>query len=86
MMPRRLAAENHSAEPDVLRRIGQERHEPCPLQRDGQATLMVGARPGLAARLDLRAVGQVPPETAHVLVVDVIDLVDAELADAAPGG
>ncbi|SRR6266540_545441 len=82
--PALSAAKNHPAKPDVLRRIGEERHEACPFEGDGETTLMMGARPGLPAGLDLRAVRQVPAQATHVLVVDVLHLVDAKLANAPP--
>ena len=63
--------------------IGQKRHMPRVLQRDGQPTLVLGAGAGLAARLDLGAVGQEAAQPHQVLVVDVVDLVDAELANLA---
>ena len=47
---------------------------------------MSGARAGLAARLDLAAFGQETPQSAEILVVDLFDLVDAELADLAARG
>lgn len=44
---------------------------------------MARARPGLAARLDLRSVGEVPAKSVHVLVVHHLDVLRAELAHAA---
>src|SRR5438105_838997 len=80
----RLAPEGDSAEPDVLRRIGEKRHEARTLQRDREASLMMGACAGLAPRLDFRPIGQIPPQAAHILVVNMLHLVDAELTDPPP--
>src|SRR4051794_33626272 len=44
---------------------------------------MSGARASLAARLDLASLGQESSQAAEVLVVDLFDLVDAELAHLA---
>ncbi len=49
-----------------------------------QAALVPGAGAGLAARVDLPALRDEAPELARLLVVDVLDLVDAEGADFAP--
>ena len=57
--------------PEVLRRVRQQRHVACPLQRDRQLALVRGAGPGLAPRLDLRPLGEVAAEAADLLVVDL---------------
>src|SRR5262249_50670174 len=49
-----------------------------------QRALVLRARARDAPRLDLAALRDERRQQAHVLVVDVIDLVRAELADAAP--
>ena len=51
--------------------------------RDGQLALVPGARAGLAARLDLGALGQVAAEAVDLLVVDGDGLVRAERAHLA---
>src|SRR5205823_13197580 len=45
---------------------------------------MLGAGPRLAPGFDLRPVGHEAPQPRDVLVVDAIDLIDAELAGLAP--
>ena len=62
---------------------GQQRDLARALDRDGQAALMARAGAGLAPRLDLAALGDVAPQLVRLLVVDVLDLVDAESADLA---
>ena len=54
-----------------------------PLQGDRQLALVAGTRAGLAARLDLGALREVPAEPVHFLVVDLDGLVGAERADLA---
>jgi len=49
-----------------------------------QRTLMLGARARDPPRLDLAALGDEWRQQAHVLVVDVVNLVRAELADPPP--
>jgi len=71
--------------PHVVRGVRQHRHEPSPLQRGGQHALVLRAGAALAARIDLAAVADVSTDPADVLVVDLLDLVDAERADLAPG-
>ena len=55
------------------------------LERHGEGALMLRTGPGPTARLDLAALGEVPAQAWHVLVVDVADLVDTEATDPAPG-
>jgi hypothetical protein len=50
--------------------------------RRAQAPLVLGTGAGRAARFDARSIGQKPAEPVDVLVIDVVDLVDAELANA----
>jgi hypothetical protein len=50
-----------------------------------ERALVRGARASLAARLDLAALGQEAPQPGEVLVINVFDLVDAELANLAAG-
>jgi hypothetical protein len=44
---------------------------------------MLRARAAFAARIDLAAIADEPANTADVLVVDLLDLIDAERADLA---
>src|SRR3954471_12760658 len=67
---------------DVLGRERQQGHVTGALQGDGEHALVPGARAGLATRLDLAAVGNVATQLARVLVIDLVDLVDAERTDA----
>jgi len=46
--------------------------------------LVLRAGATLAARIDLAAVADEPPYATDVLVVDLLDLIDAERADLAP--
>ena len=57
---------------------------PGALDSGRQHALAFRANTGLAARLDLPAVGHVPAEPVDVLVVDVLDAVYAEAADLPP--
>ena len=43
---------------------------------------MLGARAGLLARIDTRSIGYISPQAVYGLVVDRIDVVDAEIAYA----
>lgn len=63
---------------------------PCPLDRAGQGTLVLGASAGLAARLDPRSIRYKPAEERNVFVIDNLDVVrahntDAAAASASPG-
>lgn len=51
---------------------------PSPLQGHGEPPLVSGTGASLPARLDLGTVGQVPSKPSDILVVNVVDLVDAE--------
>src|ERR1041385_6275421 len=48
-----------------------------------QLALVLGAGAGNAPRQNLAALGHERPDQLHILVVDVVDLVRAELADLA---
>src|SRR4029077_13321682 len=67
--------------PEVLGGVGQQGDVPGTLEGDRQLTLVTGAGAGLAARLDLGALGQVAAEAVDLLVVDLRGLVGAERAD-----
>src|SRR5215203_4118716 len=62
---------------------GQQGNMAGTLDRGGQRALMFGAGAGLAARLDLAALGDVAPQAREVLVVDLFDAVHAEGANLA---
>ena len=63
----------------------EEGDEAGPLQRDAERALVSGAGAGLAAWLDLAALGQVATQASHVLVIDLLHAVNAERAHFAPG-
>jgi hypothetical protein len=69
---------------DVLCREGQERHVARALEGDGQHPLVSRTRAGLTTRLDLASVGDVATQARRLLVIDLLDLVDAESADTTP--
>ena len=62
---------------------GQQGDVAGALEGDRQLALVPGAGAGLAARLDLGALGQVAAEAVDLLVVDLDGLVGAERADLA---
>jgi hypothetical protein len=62
----------------------QESDMACALDCRCQRTLVPGARAELPSRLDLAAFGNVPSQPGDVLVIDLVDVVDAERADLAP--
>src|SRR4051812_30655621 len=68
----------------LLRHIRNERDLAGALDRRLQLALVLGAGAGNAPRQDLAALRHERPDQLHVLVVDVVDLVRAELADLAP--
>jgi hypothetical protein len=70
----------------VFGREWQERELSRPLEGDVQRALMSSAGAGLAAWLDLAAFREEAAQSPEVLVVDLFDLVDAELADLTTGG
>src|SRR4029450_83117 len=68
----------------VRREIRQQRHRSRLLDGVRERVLVTGAAAGDAPRNDLAALADKAPQTAHVLEVDDIDLVHAELADLPP--
>ena len=56
-----------------------------PLNSDSEGPLMLGADTGAAPGLDLRPVGHKPPDLVDILVVNQLDMFDAEGAYPAPG-
>jgi hypothetical protein len=56
----------------------------CALDRNGHGALVLRAGPKLAPRLDLAALADVTAKAGDVLVIDMFDVVGAELADLAP--
>src|SRR3954464_11668101 len=62
--------------------VRDERQLAGALQRDLQLALPLGARAREAPRLDLAALRHELHQQPHVLVVDVVDLLRPELADA----
>src|SRR5438270_13988821 len=70
----------------VLLLVGDVRNQrdlPRALDRGLQLALVHRARAGDPARQDLAALGDERPDQLHVLVIDIVDLVRAELADLA---
>src|SRR3989304_4129872 len=67
----------------LVRHVRDERELSRALDRGLQLALVQRARPRDAPRLDLPALGQEGGQQPHVLVVDVVDLLRAELAHAA---
>src|SRR3954466_7870563 len=68
----------------LLRHVRDERDLARALDRRLQLALVLGAGARDPPRQDLAALGHERPDQLHVLVVDVVDLVRAELADLAP--
>lgn len=68
---------------DVGRCIRQQCHVACPLQRDCQHALVARARSSFAARINLSPIGKVAPKKIDVFVVDMINMVDCEVANLA---
>src|SRR5437763_12315290 len=64
----------------LIRHIGNERDLPRALDRGLQLALVHRARARDPPRQDLAALGDERADQLHVLVVDVVDLVRAELA------
>src|SRR5262245_9159271 len=64
--------------------LGQQRHRARPSNGAGELTLMAGAAAGDAPGCDLAALRHEVLQPTHILVVDKLDLVHAELADLAP--
>src|SRR4051812_24898239 len=67
----------------LLRRVRDQRQLPCPHDGGAQLALMQRAGARDAAWQDLGALGNERHQQLDVLVVDVVDLVRAELADLA---
>ena len=72
----------HIRNPRVVGRVRQEGHEPGLRDSPPDHSLMLGARAGLLARIDPRSIGYISPQAVYGLVVDRIDVVDAEIAYA----
>jgi hypothetical protein len=70
----------------VFEGVGQKREMASPLDRGANQTLVLLARAGLPARLDLAAIADVNPETADLFIVDAGDVIGTEPADLAPPG
>src|SRR5688572_2821113 len=70
--------------PLVRGHVRQQGHRAGALDRVREIALVARAAAGDAARNDLAALGDQAAEPAHVLVIDEIDLVRAELADLPP--
>ena len=68
----------------LVSHVGQQGDVPCALDGDGQLTLMGSAGTGGTAGQDLAALGQVTAELSGILVVDVLDLIDAEGTNLLP--
>src|SRR6187551_109102 len=79
---RRAAAPARGRHPGLVGGVGNERQLAGALQRDLQLALPLGARAREAPRLDLAALRDELHQQPHVLVVDVVDLLRPELADA----
>ena len=66
---------------ELFRHEGQQSHMTGALDRGGQLTLMLGAGAGSTAGQDLATLGHQATQLSSVLVIDIIDLVDAETAN-----
>jgi hypothetical protein len=62
---------------------GEQRQVPGTLDRRRQRALVLGAGAGLAARLDHPTIGDEAAHPWDILVVDVLDAIDAESTDLA---
>jgi len=62
---------------------GQQGHMPRPLDGHRQAALMLGADPGLPTGANLAALADVALQRLDILVVDLLDVLHAELTDFA---
>lgn len=74
----RKLAQNFAAE-------GKQRQMAGALDSASQSALVLGAGAGLAARADLAVVGDEPPQSIGLLVIDGCVLVSAELTFTRPG-
>lgn len=63
-------------------RVGEQGQVPGTLDGPRQLALVPGAGAGLPAAADLALIGHVPLQGVEVLIVNLLDLVDAEGADA----
>ena len=63
--------------------VGQQRDGTGALDGLRQLTLMLGTGAGHTAGHDLAALVDVTAQTVHVLIVDISDLIYAEIADLA---
>ncbi len=61
--------------------VGHKSHKSCSLNSNGQLTLMLCTSAGDAAGKDLCTLGSKLAETSGILVIDVLYLIQAELAD-----
>src|ERR1700682_2030369 len=66
-----------------LRRVRKKSDRTRALQRCRERSLVTGASAGDTAREDLAAVADESPQARDLLVVDVVDFLDAEAADLA---
>ena len=69
----------------LINRVGQQRDGTGALDGLGQLTLMLCAGAGHTAGHDLAALVDITAQTIHVLLVDISDLVYAEIAYLAAG-
>src|SRR5262245_11773018 len=67
----------------MLCRERQQGHDASALERDGEPTLVLGARSGLAPWLDLATVRQETPESLCIFIIDFAHVVNTELAHLA---
>src|SRR6266852_2152988 len=66
-----------------LRRVREQSDRPGALEGGRERPLVPSARPGDSTREDLAAVAYESPQARDLLVVDVVDLLDAEAAHLA---
>ena len=64
---------------------GQQRKVPGAADRRPEPPLVLGAHPGFPSGLDFEPVRKKPLNSSHILVVYVLDVVDAERAQLSPG-
>src|SRR6202035_1588826 len=76
-----LRLEGHRGPLVLLGRVWEKSDRAGALQRGRQRTLVAGARSRDATRKDFAAVAHESTEPRDLLVVDVVDLLDAEAAD-----
>ena len=68
----------------MRRRVGQQRHVACVLQRNPQTALVARAGAGLTSWLDLTAIGEIAVQTRDIFIVDLDHMIDTERADLTP--